>query len=158
MNGYPDYGLCKNGSIYSRKKGKWKRIKPIQTYFGYYVFLAYKNGERKQFKLHRVIAEHFIQNKKPSKFCQINHKDENKANNRGSNLEWIDSLGNNRAKSDRARITSRTFMTEELTYQIIASYVKYGAGCVRLSKAYGVKTATVYRLIKRYLKSSGKHR
>lgn len=44
------------------------------------------NGKRKDVNIHRAVAEAFIEN--PQNFPIINHKDENKVNNRADNLEW----------------------------------------------------------------------
>lgn len=45
-----------------------------------------KNGIRKGFYIHRLVALAFIENK--NKYKEINHIDENKCNNDVSNLEW----------------------------------------------------------------------
>ena len=45
-----------------------------------------KEGKRKSFLVHRLVAEAFIPN--PNNLPQINHKDENKYNNKAENLEW----------------------------------------------------------------------
>lgn len=45
-----------------------------------------KNGKPKRFMVHHLVAEHFIPN--PDGYKIINHKDENKTNNKSSNLEW----------------------------------------------------------------------
>ena len=47
-----------------------------------------KNKSRKFFKIHRLVALAFIPN--PDKLPEINHIDENKANNHVTNLEWCD--------------------------------------------------------------------
>lgn len=45
-----------------------------------------KNGQRKAFTVHRLVATVFIPN--PNKHPSINHKDEDRTNNRVENLEW----------------------------------------------------------------------
>lgn len=43
-------------------------------------------GNKKQFLVHRLVANAFIPN--PNGFKEINHKDENPRNNNAENLEW----------------------------------------------------------------------
>lgn len=43
-------------------------------------------GVRTTKRVHRLVAEAFVEN--PNGFTVVNHKDENKANNSASNLEW----------------------------------------------------------------------
>lgn len=45
-----------------------------------------KNGERKAFSVHRLVAYTFLPN--PNNHPYVNHKDENKTNSRVENLEW----------------------------------------------------------------------
>lgn len=52
-----------------------------------------KDGKRKMFSVHRLVAIAFIQN--PYGLPQVNHKDENKKNNNVDNLEWCDHIYNN---------------------------------------------------------------
>lgn len=60
-------------------------LKPISRdeYLG--VCLS-KGTTRKCYLIHRLVAETFIEN--PLNFPQVNHKDEDKFNNRVTNLEW----------------------------------------------------------------------
>ena len=52
---------------------------------GYIQVCLYKNGIRKNFTVHRLVAEVFIPN--PYNLPQVNHKDEDKSNNNVDNLE-----------------------------------------------------------------------
>jgi len=74
----------KYGAI-STRKTKAKELKPLLRGTYYIVWLC-KNGKSKQFYIHRLVAETFIENK--NKLPQVNHKDENKLNNCVGNLEW----------------------------------------------------------------------
>ena len=53
---------------------------------GYFYIRLQKDGDRRAFKVHRLVAEAFVPN--PDNLPQVNHKDENKQNNLPSNLEW----------------------------------------------------------------------
>ena len=55
---------------------------------GYLQICLYKNKNKKTYFIHRLVAEHFIDN--PNGYKEINHKDENPSNNQVKNLEWCD--------------------------------------------------------------------
>ena len=61
-------------------------LKPIISDKGYYRVDLSKNGNKYRARIHRLVAQAFIPN--PYNYSQVNHKDENKANNCVSNLEW----------------------------------------------------------------------
>lgn len=53
---------------------------------GYQNITLYKNGKKKTYDIHRLVAQAFIRN--PYNLTYVNHKDENKMNNNVNNLEW----------------------------------------------------------------------
>ena len=65
-----------------------KVLKPHRNNHGYMKVDLYKNGNRKRFLVHRIVAETYIPN--PKNYTQVNHKDENKTNNCVANLEFCD--------------------------------------------------------------------
>ena len=77
------YKINKYGIVRNSKN----EIKSTFIEFGGYVgILLYKNNQYKKFKIHRLVAEHFIPN--PNNLPVINHKDGNRQNNHVDNLEW----------------------------------------------------------------------
>lgn len=61
---------------------------------GYLYIFLWKENNKKQFSIHRLVATTFISNK--TKNPQVNHKDGNKLNNNIDNLEWCTVSYNNK--------------------------------------------------------------
>lgn len=94
INGYDDLYIISNlGRVKSYQKGYWKTLKPFKNKKGYLSVQLSKNGKATNYRVHRLVALHFIPNleNKP----EVNHIDENKENNAVSNLEWMTSKENN---------------------------------------------------------------
>ena len=72
------------GGVIRRRNGKL--LTPRVTGNNYRQVSLCKNGVTRQFLLHRLVAEAFIPNS--NNCAQVNHIDEDKANNSVSNLEW----------------------------------------------------------------------
>ena len=44
---------------------------------------------RKQYLIHRIVAELFVDNDDPANKTRVNHINENKIDNRAENIEWV---------------------------------------------------------------------
>ena len=86
------YQVSNCGRVKSIKFGKEKILKQSIRH-GYYCVNLYKNGKHKNYYVHRLVAEAFIDN--TDNLSCVNHKDENKQNNVVSNLEWCTHEYNN---------------------------------------------------------------
>ena len=80
------YAVTSCGKVYSHKSKKF--LKPVKNNAGYSVVCLHKDGEQKNYYIHRLVAEAYLPN--PEELSQVNHKDENKENNALPNLEWCD--------------------------------------------------------------------
>ena len=83
------YQVSNFGNVMSlnfHRSGKPKLMKPSKNTKGYLFVNLCKNGKRKMFTIHRLVAETFLPN--PDNLPEINHIDEDKTNNSVDNLEY----------------------------------------------------------------------
>lgn len=83
------YQVSDLGRVRSRYSGEWRILKWKKQNVGYLQVDLYKDKKRKQHLVHRLVADAFIPNNDESK-NQVNHINEDKTDNRASNLEWCD--------------------------------------------------------------------
>ena len=75
---------CKDGSI---RKYKGKELKLLMDQGGYVMVGLHKNGIIKMMRVHRLVAETFLQN--PDNLPEVHHKNHDKKDNRARNLAWV---------------------------------------------------------------------
>lgn len=85
--------IRKNGRVDNRKG---KILKPKIDKYGYQVITLSKDGVRKTYTIHQLVAKAFIPN--PENKKTVNHKDGNKLNNCIDNLEWATEKENQQHK------------------------------------------------------------
>ena len=90
-------------SLNYNRTGKVQNMK-LGTYpNGYKMVDLKKNKKRKAHLVHRLVAKAFIPNPNPDQLCEVNHKDEDKANNTVDNLEWCSHIYNQYYGTKRER-------------------------------------------------------
>ena len=153
----PNYEVSNMGNIkniktnkpitinYDRLKKDNKRARPGLSH----------NGTNKGYYLHRIVAEHFIEN--PGSLPEVNHIDGDYYNNKAENLEWISKLENMRHASENKlmkRYTRRVILKnketgEENIFDKVsdcAEYLNYSISTIsntcrgkRIDKLYDMK-------------------
>lgn len=96
------YWSCHNKLVERRPH---RILSPETTRDGYKRIVLTKCGIKKHYSVHRLVALAFIPN--PDAKPQINHIDENPANNQADNLEWCDGKHNCNYGLHRERISAK---------------------------------------------------
>ena len=103
IEGFSNYLICSSGEVYSKISNKViKGWAVAKGYIG--IRLVGDDGNYHFVKIHRLVAKAFIPN--PKNYPQVNHKDENKANNCVDNLEWCTNLYNSNYGTRCKRISA----------------------------------------------------
>ena len=98
ITGYNHYYVTCTGKVISRnprngKGGNDIVLIPKIDKDGYEHVTLCRNNKRKTYRVHRLIATEFL-DAPSSDLTTVNHKDEDKRNNRVDNLEWCDTQYN----------------------------------------------------------------
>ena len=90
------YAITSCGKVWSYKSKKF--LKPTPNSRGYLQVSLRKDKEKKQFLIHRLVAEAYIPN--PNNYETVDHIDFDKTNNCINNLQWMERSENSRKKRD----------------------------------------------------------
>lgn len=92
IEGFPEYEISNLGKVRSLKRGNCKELS-LRNVGGYLGVILSNSNETYPRYVHRLVAKAFIPN--PYNLLEVNHVNENKADNRASNLEWCTRQHNN---------------------------------------------------------------
>lgn len=90
------YEVSSLGNVRSRFYGTLSQKEDKR---GYLTVTLRENGKSKRVSVHRLVAKAFVEN--PNNCDTVNHKDENKKNNKRNNLEWVTGANNTAYSSSR---------------------------------------------------------
>ena len=97
LKNYEDLDLINKNGVLRNKSGL--TMKPLINEDGYKIITLFKNGQKRNYFIHRLVAQNFITN--PSNLPQVNHKNLDRSENRVSNLEWCTIQTNALERGDR---------------------------------------------------------
>lgn len=89
---FDNYWINEEGKIYSKPYQKFLKFQTNND--GYYHVQLTNKGNRKDFLVHRLVAEYFVTNNDPENKILINIKDGNKQNYHANNLVWASTSDN----------------------------------------------------------------
>lgn len=88
VNGFDKYTVSRCGKVYSVVSGR--ALKPFVSGAGYMALDLYLDGKKHRRYVHRLVATAFL----GCSELTVNHKDEDKTNNKVSNLEYMSQKDN----------------------------------------------------------------
>ena len=150
--GYPEYGVSREGEIYSEKTNKI--LKKSLDRGGYHLVTLCNNGKKTSAKVHRLVASAYIDN--PLNKPDVNHKDGKKTHNHADNLEWATKKENmqhafNTGLKCREKVKMLGFKNRKLTMEVAAKIrTERKPGVVsipKLAEMYRVSEDTIKRII-----------
>lgn len=123
--------LPRNGTI------KYEKILKPNNVAGYYQVSLQKNGIVEHKKIHRLVAEAFIQNPKEKK--EVNHIDGNKHNNSVDNLEWVTTSEN----QIHSKYVLGKGLRKVLQYSKDNNFIKEWRSIIEASKNLNIKSSNI---------------
>ena len=142
-------------------KGRMMKAHSINS--GYLaVGLRNEQGKR-QHLVHRLVATAFVEN--PQNLPDVNHKDEDKTNNRADNLEWCTKLynsnyGNAQAKSSAAHLNHPDLSREVRQLSPSGELLHVYPSAMEAARQTGISQSGIVRCCngEKYYKTAGGYR
>jgi hypothetical protein len=142
IEGHPDYRVGDDGSVWSRKSGEWKPLKPHPQKRGH---CAVDLGRRSTRYVHHLVLEAFVGLCPEGQECR--HLDGNPGNNRLGNLAWGTRLEN---MADRYRHDAVPMKLSDDQVRFARANVdpsRRDGMAVSLAKEWDVTPALIYQIV-----------
>ena len=161
IEGYEgSYQVSERGEVRSLKNGRWgnarraPRILKPALCDGYYKVALSKDNKLRSFRVHRLVALHFLQERSDPTLT-VNHKDGNRTNNHVDNLEWAtnaeQSIHRHRVLRTGSCLGAKNgcaVLTDEKVVQARTQYYAGEKPGTAIAKELGVSKTTAYRMLK----------
>ena len=147
---WPNYAVSDKGRIKrltTRNSGVAGAILSQFLVCGYPAVNLTDSGRRKSVRVHRLVAEAFIE--RPEGATEVNHIDASRANNDVTNLEWVSASGNRKhgydhgANAAEGERNGHSKLTEAGVHTIRSARPLTRSAQAELAAKLGVSMATV---------------
>lgn len=134
-------------SLYNYR-GKYNILKPKEKR-GYYQIGLRKNKKRKWIAIHRLVALTFIPN--PNNYKVVNHKNEDKLDNKVENLEWCTTKYNNCYGTRIEKVKTKTSKAV-IQYDLNGNFIKEYKSISDASKEVKTSASNIVKCCKEHPK------
>lgn len=150
------YQISSKGRVKSLGNGssgnsKEKILKSNKNEYGYLRVNLWKEGKRENHKIHRLVATAFLPN--PNNLLEINHKDEDKTNNKVDNLEWCNRKYNTNYGTRNKRISKPI-----LQFTINGEFIRKWNSATQVERELGINQGNITSCCKGRQKTAGNFR
>lgn len=146
MKEYFGYNVTEDGKVYN-KHGK--RLSSHDNGRGYRILQLRIDGVSKNFAVHRIVAELYVEN--PYNYDEVGHKDGDKSNNSASNLVWctrsenIQHAYDNGLRCAKGERNSRASLTEAQVHEVCELILK-GLSCSKIAEETGYRHNVIRKI------------
>lgn len=146
------YQISNLGRVYGVVRGDYKKS-VCKNSSGYHQFNLSRNSKVKSFRVHRLVAIHFVEGRTEDR-NQVNHIDGDKSNNRADNLEWATAEENTRHAYETGLIDplsgeechySKLTKAEVRGIRKLAKYFSYSHR--EIAETYNVSRSAIQKVI-----------
>lgn len=149
------YQIDNQGNVFSLKYGKRRKLSVGVQSQGYLSVMLCKDGKPNRFRIHRLVAQAFLPN--PNNLPQVNHKDEDKTNNKANNLEWC-TAQYNLDYSDVWRKSAKAKSKHILQYTKDGQFIKEYPSIEEAYRQTGINCGQICWCCKGKYKSAGNYK